>query len=147
MPNPLVAQGTLNRLRASVFVVDSPELNVSASFTGEGGISLALEGDAVAMIGTMTGRVTSPEPYMNATVSMTLLKTQGLSDLYKQRIESDARIGDVNVTPDSSAHSDYYLTNCAIIAVREMSMAGKDPAYNVVIGGTYNINESLWEAQ
>lgn len=146
MANPLIAQGTLNRLRASVFVIASPELNVSNGYTGEAGITLALDGDATAMIPTMTGMVTSPEPYLAASITMTLLKSQGLSDVYKQRIEADALIGDVNVTTDSVTLGDYYLTNCSIASVRELNFAGKDPSYVVTIKGTYNINNDLWGA-
>lgn len=146
MANPLVSQGTLNRLRGSVFIIDFPELNVTAPYLGEAGIGLTLEGQTTTMIATLTGNATSPEPFQMATITVNLLKTQSLSDLYKTQIETDTLIGDVSVTPDSAALGDYYFTNCAIESVNPLSFNGKDAGYVVTIRGTYNINDSLWEA-
>lgn len=144
MANPLIAQGTLNRLRASVFIVDFPELNVSASYLGDAGITLSLDGDSTVMLQAMTGMVTSPEPFLPATITMNLLKTQSLSDLYKEQMENNTLIGDVTVTPDSIALGDYQITNCALSSVRELQLNGKDAGYVVTIKGTYNINDELW---
>lgn len=147
MPNPLISQGTLNRLRGSVQIPLSPQLNVTAPYLGDAGISLSLDGDTTAMLPALTGVVTSPEPYQMATVSIALLKTNGLADLYKDRIEVDSLIGDIIVSPDTTAMKDYIFTNCSIQSVREMSFAGKDAVMMVTLQGTYNINANLWDAE
>lgn len=144
--NPLVSQGTLNRLRGSVVCTDNPNLNVTAAFLGKEGIGLALEGETTLMLPTMTGVATSPEPYQMCSVSVHLLKTQQLSDLYKQRMETDSRIGDITVRPDASTLSAYPLTNCAIESVAPLNFAGQDAGFVVTIKGTYAINNSLWNA-
>ncbi|MAF04429.1 MULTISPECIES: hypothetical protein [unclassified Herbaspirillum] len=143
--NPLIAQGTLNRLRGSVVVTDVPELNVTASYLGKAGISLSLDGDATTFIPTMTGAVTSGEPYQMVTMTINLLKTQGLANLYKQRAENLSTLGDLVITPDASTLGTYPLTNCAIGSVRELSFAGEDAGYVVTIRGYYLINNSLWD--
>lgn len=143
--NPLVDQGTLNRIRGSVVIPNFPSLNVTAPFLGKAGISVALQGESTLFVPTMTGAVTSPEPYMIAQVTIHLLKTQRLSSLYKQRMELDARLGSLQVIPDSSAFPNYDFFNCAIASVREMSMAGDNAGYVVSVHGYYNTNSSLWD--
>lgn len=144
MANPLIAQGTLNRLRASVNVPLYPQLNVTASFLGKSGITLLPEGDTTTFLPQMTGVVTSSEPYQAVTVGIELLKTQFLSDLYKQQQELDARIGDIIVRPDTRTLSRWYLYNCAIQNVGQLSFAGDSAAYGITLKGFWVINQNLW---
>lgn len=145
--NPLVSQGTLNRLRASVNILDFPELNVTAPFLGKEAIRLALEGDTTTYIPTMTGAVTSGEPYQMCSVTIHLLKTQSISDLYKRQMETLSVIGDIVVTPDSSALSPYPILNSSIRSVQELNFSGEDAGYAVTLGGYYLINSELWDQQ
>lgn len=145
--NPLVPQGTLNKLRGSVSVIDLPQLNVTSSFLGDDGISLSFEGDASAYLGTMTGAVPSPNPYQMATVTLHLLKTQVMSSQWKAQMESDTSIGDVSITTDASTLDGYYLSNCTIKGVQELTFAGKTPDYTVTVQGIYYINASLFDQQ
>lgn len=142
--NPLIDQGTLNRLIASVVIPDFPELNVTAGFLGEDGIGVALQGDAVLFIPTLTGAVTSPEPYMPVQVTIHLLKSQFLSSLYKEQMEADARIGTITVRPDTRSFPPYQFINTAIQSVAPLAMNGKDAGYRITIGGYYLINNDLW---
>lgn len=142
--NPLIAQGTLNRLLGSAVVTDTPALNVTASYLGKEGISLRLEGKASIPIPTMTGTVQSPEPYMMVTLTIALLKTQGLAAQFKAAMESNAVIGDMVITPDASTLPVYQLTNCAITEVGELKFNGSTADYGVVIEGYYLINDNLW---
>lgn len=144
MANPLVAQGTLNRLRGSVVWADFENLNVSAAYLGKEGIRLALEGETTQFIDTMTGAVTSPQPYMAASLTINLLKSQNIADLYKRRMELDARIGEGTIRSDSSVLGVYQLINCAIQSVRELNFAGDDAGFAVTVRGYYNINSALW---
>lgn len=145
MANPLVTQGVLNRLRGSIIIVNSPELNVTAPYLGKEGIGLTLTGETTLYIGTMTGAVTSGEPYQMADISVHLLKTQFLSDTYKQRQESNSILGDIVVRTDSAALGDYQFTNCSIKNISPLSFAGTDAGYVVTLGGVYLINSALFE--
>src|ERR1700722_15846993 len=100
--NPLVPQGTLNLLRGSVVVTNFPSLNITAPFLGKAGIRLTFEGDTTLYIDTMTGAVTSPQPYLRVTVEADLLKTQNLATLYKQQQELLSTIGDLVVYSDAT---------------------------------------------
>lgn len=142
--NPRVPQGTLNRIRGSIVLPDLPELNVTAPFLGRGGISFGLQGESTVMIPTMTGAVTSPEPYMMAAVTINLLKTQALAAAWRTRMELDARIGDLTIWPDATTFPRYTVSNCAIVSVREMSFAGDDAGYVLVVHGYYDVNSSMW---
>ena len=147
MANPLLAQGVLNRLRASVVWAGLDTFNITPSFLGDQAIRLALEGEATTFIGTMTGAATSPEPYQMVTMGVHLLKTQNLAELYKRRMESNSLLGDCTVRPDvmSGGIGVYQLTNCAIRNVAELDFGGKDAGYRITIGGVYLINSSLWD--
>lgn len=144
MSDPLVSQGVLNRLRASVIWPDFPALNVTASFLGEEGVRLALEGESTTFINTLTGAVVSPEPYMIVTVTINLLKTQSLSDSYKRQMETFALLGSCTVRPDTSTLSPYQFINCAIESVGELNFNGKVAGYAVNCKGYYPINSTAF---
>lgn len=142
--NPLVDQGTLNRLRATVTVPNSPELNVTPAFLGPNAISVALQGEVTRTLPTLAGTVTSPEPYQLAVVTMQLLRSQALSATYKSRMETLSTIGPITVRPDSVTLPDYTFQNCSITGVREMTFNGGDPGFVVTLEGYYPLNSSLW---
>ncbi len=142
--NPNIPQGTVNRLRGSVEIPSFPSLNITAPYLGERGITLDPEGNTVEFLKTMTGAVTSLEPYQMVTIEIALLKTQGLADQYKQQIESSALLGDINVRTDSSALSSFQLSNCAIESVDNLPFNGKSAEFGIKIRGYWQINSSLW---
>ena len=146
MPNPNVPLGSLNRLRASVIWTNFPALNVTASFLGKEGIRWAVEGEATTFIGAMVGAVTSPEPYLLFTMTMHLLKPQTLSDAYKVQMELNSLLGDGIVRPDvATGLSPYAISNCSIQRPGDLSFAGTEADYPVMIKGTYYINSSLFD--
>lgn len=145
--NPLIAQGQLNLVQASVSVPGNTSLNVTASFLGRAGIRLALEGDANRRIPTMTGVANSPQVYQDCRVTINLLKTQGLSALYKLQMETLVTIGNITVRPDVSAGvglTPYPLSNATIQSVRELDFSGDDAGWVVELMGVYVINNQLW---
>lgn len=144
MANPLVPQGTINRLVASIVVNNFAQLNVTPPFLGKDAIKLSFEGVTTTYIPTQTGAVTSPEPYQQVSVSVHLLKTQNLANLYKLQLENDARIGDLTVRPDVLTMTPWYLFNCSIMNVAELNFDGSDAGYRVTLGGIYYINSSLF---
>lgn len=144
MANPLIPQGTLNRLRGSVSPIDFPELNVIAGNLAPEGISLSFSGAATTTIDAMTGVVQSPEPYIHVMVKVHLLKSQGLSDQWKSQMEDNTLLGDLSVTTDSISLSDYQFSNCAIQSVETLDFSGKSANYIINISGIYLINDSLW---
>lgn len=143
--NPLVAQGNLNKLLASAFFPTNPQLNVSASFLGDDGVSIRFEGMASAYLTTMTGAVPSPNPYQIATCELHMLRTQGLAAVWKAQMETTTTIGDCVITPDAITLPQYTLNNCTIRGITDLPFAGKDPGFMVTIQGTYYENSSLFQ--
>ena len=148
MPNPLIAQGKLNRLLASIVFPQFPTLNVTASYLGKEGISLAMDGNSTLYIPTMTGAVQSQEPYMQVTATIHLLKTQALAALFKAQIETDAGINDYTIYPDVPPNSGglgpYTIINGAIQTVRDLALNGQDAGFVLTLGGFYDVNANLW---
>lgn len=145
MGNPLIDQGTLNRLKASVTWDNFPNLNVSASYLGREGIRLALQGVASKAIETMTGLVQSPEAYQLCEIRMNLIKAQPLADAYKAQQELNSLLGNCTVRPDASPLSPYPILNCSIMNVEPLDFSGESEAYRVICSGYYLINSSLWD--
>lgn len=144
MPNPLVAQGVLNRLRSSITWANFANLNVTAPYLGEEGIKLTFEGQATQYFKTMTGSVTSPEPYLEFNMVVNLLKTQPLGNLYKTQMETLSTIGDGTVRCDATAMLPWQIINCSIQGVEPLDFSGRNPLYAVRISGYYLTNSSLF---
>lgn len=145
MPNPLVSQGSLSRIRGSVTWSSNPSLNVTAPFLSKEAIRLSLQGESTRYLETLTGAVTSPNVMMMIEMQINLLKTQGLSALYKSTMEFNSLIGDGIVRPDATGITPYQIINCAIKSVREMDYSGENAAWTVVIGGYYLVNSFLFD--
>lgn len=153
MANPLVRQGMLNRIRGSVIVATYPQLTVTAPYLGKEGISFQLEGEASQLLGTMTGAVTSPEPYQYATVTLHLLKTQSLAAAYQAQMLLTTNLNVVTVIPDvdngilnTGGISSFSLLNTVISSVQEMSFNGTNAEMIVRLRGTYIQNTLLYAA-
>lgn len=144
MPNPIVPQDVLNRLRGSLVLTDHPELNVTPSYLGKEGMSINFEGVVTTPLDTMTGVVQSPEPYQRVAVAIHLLKPQALADAWKQQIELTSLIGDATLRTDAKQLSVFQLSNTAISNVSPIKIDGTDPGYVVMLTGIYYINSSLW---
>jgi len=144
MPNPLVDQGTLNLLRASVTISSYPALNVSASYLSKGALKLTFQGESVLYDHTLTGAVTSQQPYLTVEIEMALLKSQFLANLYKQQWELNALLGNVSVRGDAVPLGVFQFNNCSIKAVRTLDFSGQHAEYPVTLGGVYYINSSLF---
>jgi hypothetical protein len=143
--NPLIDQGVLNRLKASVVWTAFPQLNVTASFLDKEGISLRLEGQSSMQHETMTGLVQSPEPYLPISVVISLLRTQALSELYKAQMEFNSLIGQGTVWPDvTTGLSSYQLQNVSIQSVGDLLLNGSTPIFGITCRGYYVVNNALW---
>ncbi|HBT4730107.1 hypothetical protein [Klebsiella quasipneumoniae] len=144
MANPLVPQGFLNRVRGALSVTDTPALNVSASYLAKDGISLRPDGPATDIIPTMTGTVGSQAPYQQITLTVHLLKTQGLGESYRQRYLTDTSLGEIVVTPDATTFGNITLLNCYLVNFNELAFSGMDPAFVVTISGYMVTNDNMW---
>lgn len=144
MPSPNVQQGTLNRIRASVIFPTLPFLNITSPFLGRRGITLVFEGTSTVYIDTMTGAVTSPEPYLRMTLTVDLIKSQAYANQFKTQLELSTLLGPATVRPDAAAMQPFYLENCAIINPGDLDFNGTTSSFPLRIGGIYQVNSSLY---
>lgn len=144
MASGSVPQGNLNRILASVIVPSNLALTVTAPFLGKNGISLRFQGETTKFIPTLTGNVLSPEPFQMAELTVTLLKSQPLAQLYETQRQTDAQLGNITVLPDAATLGPYKLFECAIQNVGDLRFSGEEADYGVVIMGYYPVNSSLF---
>lgn len=144
MPNPLVSQGTLNRVRCHIVVPNFTGLNITSSYMGKSFAHIALEGDFTDQIGTGTGVVNSPEPYVFASITVGILRTQALASSWRAQWEDNSVIGDVTIHSDTAAWDAITINSAAIRHFDPNAYDGTDPVCALVLRGTYNINNSLW---
>ena len=138
--------GVLNRLRASVQFSDFPQLNVTSSFLTTEGIRLALEGNATDLLPAMVSLVSSPAPYLSASITMSIVRSSSLAFLFKQQIENTTLMGLVTIFPDTDVLNPFTINNVALESVREMAMAGMEAAMVVTARGYYNVNTGFFGA-
>lgn len=144
MANPLVPQGFLNRVRGAVSVTDVPGLNVTAAYLGKEGISMRPDNAATDIIPTMTGTVGSQSPYQQVTLTIHMLRTQGLGASYQQRFATDTALGEVVVTPDATTFGNFTVLNCYLVNFNEMAFNGTDAGYVATISGYLITNDNMW---
>ena len=146
MANPNQPLGTINRLVASVIWNDFPGLNVTPSFLAPEAIDMTLEGVMTTMLPTMTGFVTSPEPWMPMRLVVHLIRSMPLVALYKQTWETSTLIGGAVIRPDVSTSilPPFLIDNVAITNLNTLAYTGKDPSFVVTMMGQYQVNSALW---
>jgi len=144
MANPNIPQGTLNRVRGSISFDDNSALNVIAGNLGPEGISVSFGGGATTRIDTLTGQVTSPEPFVPVKLTVNLLRTQALANSFKTQQELNSLLGDLSFRTDAVTLGVYQFQNSSIGRIGDMRVNGKDAGYALEIDGTYQINSSLW---
>lgn len=139
-----VSQGTLNRLRAHIVIPNFTSLNINPQNMSKEFVRVSFSGDYDMQIDTATGVVTSPEPYVMATIEVGILRTQALGQAWRTQAESLSDLGPVSVFPDTSAFSEYDFQTCVIRHIDPGAFDGNDPVIRLTIGGVYYINNSLW---
>ena len=142
--NPLVPQGTLNRVRTAVILPNFTNLNVTAPYMGKSMARVNFEGNFADLIGTATGAVTSPEPYVFATLSVSLLRTQALANQWIAQLKKYSSVGLVKTYGDSAAFDAIELDQCVVTTVDPGAFDGSDPVARFVLKGVFYINSDLW---
>ena len=143
-PNPLLNLGSISRLRGSLTFPAFPQLNITAPYLGREGIRLALEGDSTQMLAQMVGMVQSQEVYLPASISIALVKTVSLANLFKQKWESDSNLGDCTFRSDASQLDPFDFSNCAIEGIPGLDASGTTAMFDIRIKGTYYVNSNLF---
>lgn len=142
--NPLIPQGTLNRVRCSIIVPNYPGLNITAPYMGRNFATISFDGDFTKLIGTGTGAVVSPEPYVEASIVVGILRTQALAASWRSQWEDTGNIGSVDVHSDTAAFPKFTISTAVIQHFDPNAFDGEDPVSRLTLRGIYYINNALW---
>jgi hypothetical protein len=142
--NPTLIPGNLNRIRGTILVPSNATLNVTAPYLGKEGIVIAPQTAVVTQMQGMTTVINSEEPYQLVQITAMVVKSLALSAAYISQIQQSPSIGTVTVTPDTSTLAPFTIYNAAIVNWNQISMAGTQPDFAIVIQGQYNTSNSLW---
>ncbi|ATF87571.1 hypothetical protein CO712_20925 [Burkholderia gladioli pv. gladioli] len=123
---------------------DFTGLNVTAPYMSKSFVRVAFGGKFVEKIGTATGAVNSPEPYVITTVTVGLLRTQSLSNAWMLQAQTSGNIGSVTIHSDTSAFDPIALTNTTIADIDPGAFDGTDPVVRLTLEGIFYINNNLW---
>ncbi len=141
---PNVQQGRLNRARSSVVIPAFPNLNVLSSYMSKSFVSAKPEGDFAELIPTATGAVPSPEPFVFMIITIGLLRTQSLGEIWQEQAEVNSFIGDITVHSDTSAFLQRTYYDCVISKIDPEAYDGRNPENRLTIRGIYRINNAMW---
>ena len=141
---PFVPQGTLNRLRCSIVVPGFPQLNITSPFMGKSFASISFQGPFVTPIKTGTGVVTSPEPYVMATVTVGLLRTQALASNWMIQAQLLGVLGPVTIYSDTAAFPALTIFDTSINDLEPGAYDGNDPVVRLQLNGVFYVNSALW---
>ena len=108
------------------------------------GIRLALEGNATDLLPAMVSLVSSPAPYMAASITMSIVRSSTLANLFKLQFENTTLMGVATVWPDTPVIPVFAINNVALESIREMAMAGMEAAMVVTARGYYNVNTGFF---
>ena len=140
----VVPQGVLNLLITSITWTDFPQLNVTAPYMLREGMTLNFEGNSTIYIDTMTGAVTSQEPYLKVSTEIQLNKAGPLANQYKTQLETNALLGELTLLTDSPVIDPYTFETASIQNIRALRLNGQDAGFGVTIGAIYQVNSNLW---
>jgi hypothetical protein len=138
------AQGTLNRLRCAIVIPEFFQLNVDAQHMSKSFATLSFSGNFNDLIPTATGGVTSPEPYVMASITFGLLRSQALSSAWLAQAQLLGTLGPITIYPDSTVYPELSIFNCVIADYEPGAYDGNDPTVRVTIRGIFPINATLW---
>jgi hypothetical protein len=144
MANPYLNAGPLNRVRCHVVIAATPTLNIPSNSMGKSFAHIEFEGDFTHQIEVGTGIVNSPEPYVMASITVGLLRTQGLSAAWLAQAQNTTILGDVTIHSDTSVWPAIALSDTSIKTINSRAYDGLDPVVALVLRGTFNINSALW---
>ena len=142
--NPLIQQGTLNRVRCAVLFGSYSNLNVTSEYMSKSFATITFDDPFVTQIPTATGIVNSPEPYVMSTISFGLLRTQPLATSWLSQINATSTLGAVTIVSDTSAFAPISLANASVLTFNPSSFDGLDATVSTTIRGVYYPNLNLW---
>ena len=140
---PGIVQGNLNRAAVHIVVTSNTNLTLTASDMAKGQAHLTYDGDTITQIGTATGVVNSPEPWLPTTLTVNILRTQPVANAWQLQMLNNCVIGTVEAYSDSTSYAPTIIQNCALM-LDPGQWDGTDPVVKITLKGQIQINASMW---
>lgn len=142
--NPGIARGVLNRVKTSVVVPSNSSLNVISANMGRSLARISFNGQLVNQFATGTGLVNSPEPFVMATITIALLRTQPIAAAWFAQILQDSNIEDATIFGDTSTFPPIALQSVVASHMDTGPFDGTSADFMLVLAGALPINNALW---
>jgi hypothetical protein len=142
--NPQYAQGTLNRILTQVTFGSYPALNIASYNMGKSFAVLSFNDAFTTQIDTGTGIVNSPEPYVKATISVGILRTQSLAAAWLAQVQNTSIIGSATGYSDTTTFPAVTLTNVSILGLDPGAYDGNTPVTQLTLTGLFYPNSAMW---
>lgn len=142
--NPGIARGVLNRVRCSVILPAFPALNIIPANMGRALARIAFSDNTVNQFPTGTGLVNSPEPFIRATITIALLRTQQISVSWFNQILLDSNVQDATIYSDSSVFPPIALQDVVANHMDPGPFDGTNPDFTLVLSGALPVNSQMW---
>ncbi len=143
--NPLIAQGTLNRVRCSIVFANFPQFNITAGYMGKNMATITFSDKFVEQIKTATSTVISPEPYVMANVAVSLLRTTSLGAAIFNQMQDTGSLGAATIYSDTSAFPPINIANVTVASFNPGAFDGTDPVAHLGMEGVFYVNNNLWQ--
>ena len=124
-------QGVLNAVRLSATFPDAPELNISSSSIGKGGIALSFGEIVENIFNTQKVKVT-----------IHLISCSELANKWKLRQELKTSVGKMAVVSDSTTLDPYILHRVKIVGNEPLKFNGTSADFIIFLEGYYFVNQS-----
>lgn len=138
--------GNLNKAQVAIRFAGFPLLNITAEALGDGMVTVSSSGEITPMLPTATGLVASPAPFVQHTVSFSIVKTNPLCQLLIDTINNNSMLGAIEVTTDSTTMAKQVYENAVFQTFDTFTFNGKEPAQGFTIGCYQQVNSSLFGA-
>lgn len=142
--NPGIARGVLNRVKTSVVVPSNSSLNIISANMGRSLARISFNGQLVNQFATGTGLVNSPEPFVMATITIALLRTQPIAAAWFAQILQDSNIEDATIFGDTSMFPPIALQSVVASHMDTGPFDGTSADFMLVLAGALPINNALW---
>lgn len=136
--------GNLNKAQVAVRFSDFPLLNITAEALGDGMVTVSSSGEITPMLPTATGLVASPSPFVQHTVSFSVVKTNPLAQLILDTIRRNSMLGSIEITTDATTLSKQTYENAVFQTFDTFTFNGKEPAIGFTIGCYEETNSEMF---
>lgn len=139
-------QGILNRVRGSISFPSLTGYNITSPYLGKRGITARFIGKSAILVDTMTGAVTSGEPFVRVELTIDMVRTQALAAQWQALQQVNSLIGQATWRTDAvpPGVSLYTFDNVVFDSMDGFTADGMNADWPLRLAGIYYTNSNLF---